>query len=233
MERISEIVDVRERQHLLDFLARPDPNQVCPVKVLYYGHSFVSHMQDYMATLPYHMANFGISDNEAWVYFKALNGAPLDRLKKKANLNKVNRMQPEVVILGGGTNDLADVNNSAADVCEMMLELVRGVLDCRVREVVVSQVLKRGKKGLIGYDPDYESKMFEYNHRIEDALQHLPRASFWHHRKLWGDIEGYVQDGTHLNDIGHKKLYRSLKGAIQSTVVRIRPAWSSQNYYYL
>ena len=231
MSRISDIPEVAERQRFLDFLARPDPDEVCPVKVLYYGHSFVSHMQDFMATLPYYMGNFGISDNEASVYFKALNGAPITRLRKKSHITKICRMRPEIVIVEGGTNDLADRDNSAYDVRDMMLDLVRDILDCGPREVIVSQVLLRGKKGLIGYDPNYREKTYLYNHLIEEALQYLPRTSFWHHRKLWGDIEQYVEDGTHLNDVGHRKLYRSLKGAIQSTSRRLRPAWTSRDYY--
>ena len=230
MQRISKIVDITERQHVLNHLARPDPNEVCPVKVLYYGHSFVSHIQDFMATLPYYMSNFGITDNEALIHYKALNGATIDRMKKKSNVNKINRMQPEIVVLEGGTNDLASFDMTSQDVCDVMMDLVRDVLDCRVRHVIVSQVLLRGKKGLIGYDPDFAEKVYRYNHLIEDALQYLPRTSFWHHRNLWGDIEQHVEDGTHLNDLGHKKLYRSLKGAIKFNIKKIRPAWSAPNY---
>ena len=232
VQRLSEITDVQERQHALNYLARPDRSEVSPVKILYYGHSFVAHMQDYMATLPLYMNNFGIDYQEAVVYYKSKSGATIDRLRKKSQVDKILKMQPEIVVLEAGTNDLAKITLSPAYVCDQMMDLVRDMLDCRVREVIVSQVLLRGEEGLKDAAPHFEDKVYSFNHKVEDALRHLPRASYWHHRNLWKDIEGQVEDGTHLNDVGHKKLYRSLRGALQSTVNRIRPGWANSASYY-
>ena len=231
--KISKITEVGERQRVLDQLVRPDPVECRPVKVLYFGHSFVQHMQDYMGSLPYYMGNFGLPYNEASVYYKSLSGANVERLRKKHNIDLVNRMQPEIVVLEVGTNDLSMVEKTALYVHDQVLELVRELLDCRVRLVIVSQVVMRGKKGLIGKDKDYEEKMHAYNHMIEASLNVLPRATFWHHWKMWGDIEVLVvDDGTHLNDQGNKRVYRSLKGALKSNIAGIRPAWKSTEYYY-
>ena len=231
MQRISEITDLQLRQRWLDYLGRPDYHEQAPVKVLYYGHSFVQHLQDYFASLPTYMFNFGLDTREACIYYKSLSGATIDRLRKKSNVDKVNKMQAEIVILECGTNDLADVDLSAGDVCDKMMNLCRDVLDCRVREVIVSQVLLRGEAGLRNYDPDYTEKVYLYNHMVENALQYLPRASFWHHHNLWRDIEDHVVDGTHLNDLGNKKLYRSLKGALNTAITRVRPAWATRGQF--
>ena len=227
------ITDITERQRLLDFLGRPDPLEMNPVKVLYYGHSFVAHLQDYMATLPCYMGNFGLHFDEASVSYKSLSGASVDRLMKRSKVNQINRMQPEIVVLEVGTNDLSEYENTAGQVHDKVLQLVRDILDCRVRHVIVSQVLLRGERGLVGKDTDFENKVYDYNHRMEASLQLLPRTTFWHHRNLWRDIESHVEDGdgTHLNDIGHKKLYRSLKGGLKSTIRKIRPAWSCRVGY--
>ena len=231
--RISKIGEVGERQRLLNYLVRPDPNECSPVKVLYYGHSFVQHLQDYMASLPYYMSNLGLPYNEGSVYYKSLSGATVDRLRKKHNLDLVNRMQPEIVILEVGTNDLSLIEKTPLFVHDQVMELIRELLDCRVRKVILSQVVMRGKKGLVGRDQDYEEKIHAYNHMIEGSLRHLPRTAFWHHRNMWGDIEALVgDDGTHLNDQGNKRFYRSMKGAVKSTVAEIRPAWRSTEYYY-
>ena len=156
LTKISKITDIVERQRVLDFLGRPDPDEVRPVKILYYGHSFVQHLQDYMADLPYYMGNFGISFNEASVHFKSLSGASVERLR---NINLVDRIQPEIVLLEVGTDDLSEMNKSARQVHDQLLELVREILDCRVRKVIVSQVVLRGKKGLVGKDQDYSEVM--------------------------------------------------------------------------
>ena len=230
--KISKIGDVVERQRVLDFLGRPDPDECRPVKVLYYGHSFVQHMQDYMAALPYYMGNFGLDFNEASVYYKSLSGASVDRLRKKHNINFINRMQPEILVLEVGTNDLSEPEKTARYVHDKVLDLVRDILDCRVRMVIVSQVVMRGEKGLIGKDPDYEEKMYAYNHMMEGSLRLLPRTTFWHHRNMWRRIEDLVvDDGTHLNEQGNKRVYRSFKGALKSNIAAIRPAWRSTEYY--
>ena len=226
MQRLSEITDLQARQQWLNYLARPDPYELKPVKVLYYGHSYVSHFQDYVATLPYYMANFGMDLKEAVVHYKSLSGADVERLAKKSHLNKINKMRAEVIVLEVGTNDLAKLDKTPRELCDQVISLTRELLDCRVREVIISQVLLRGKDGLKKAATDFEEKVYLYNHMVERDVQFLPRASFWHHYKLWRDIEDHVEDGTHLNDLGHKKLYRSLKGALQSTITRIRPAWS-------
>ena len=230
MQRISEITDISLRQRWLDYLARPDPKDTSAVKILYYGHSFVGHFQDYLASLPLYMNNFGLQPYEGIVYYKSVSGATVDRLVKKSNLNKINKMNAEVVVLEVGTNDLAKEEKSAREVCEQVINLTREILDCRVREVIISQVVLRGDEGLKKARSDFTDKVYAYNHMVEGALSFLPRASFWHHHNIWRNIEDHVEDGTHLNDLGHKKLYRSLKGAVQSTVTRIRPAWVRYDY---
>ena len=40
------------------------------------------------------------------------------------------------------------------------------------------------------------------------------------------NVEEHVkQDGTHLNDRGNYKMYRSIRGAIKFTLREVRPAW--------
>ena len=148
--RISKMGDVGERQRMLDYLGRPDPNECRPVKILYYGHSFVQHLQDYMASLPYYMGNLGLPFNEGTVHYKSLSGATVERLRKKHNLDLVNRMQPEILVLEVGTNDLSELDKTPQYVHDQVLELVRELLDCRIRKVVVSQVVMRGKKASLG-----------------------------------------------------------------------------------
>ena len=36
---------------------------------------------------------------------------------------------------------------------------------------------------------------------------------------------GEVEDGTHLNDVGHYKLIKSLKGVVIVSMKILRPAW--------
>ena len=232
MLRISEIDNVFHRQCVLDYLAFPDPHEVRPVNVLLYGHSFITHLKDYVVSLPWYMWNLGLDLDKASVGYMGLGGATVDRLRRTTRLDCLQRLSPEVVFIEAGTNDLARDYLSPLDVCEEMLKLVRDVIDCQVREVIVGQVILRGEKGMERAVPDFPRKVYEYNHMLEEALEFMPRASFWHHRNLWNiDLEEHVEDGTHLNSLGHKKFYRSIRGAVQSTMTRIRPAWSYPQYF--
>ena len=231
LQKISEITDIVERQKVLDHLGHPDPEDISPVKICYYGHSFVSHMVTYINTLPDYMQHFGIFPQQGSVVFEGKGGATVKRLREDENVRKILKMGPEIIVLEAGTNDLARADLSPKDVSDNMLELVRDMLDCHAREVVVDQVLLRGQEGMLRAVPEFEEKVHEYNRRIKDALQYQPRATFWHHRNLWNvDLEAHLEDGTHLNALGNKKLYRSVKGAMQSTMKKIRPAWATQPF---
>ena len=232
MQRISEITNVFQRQSVVDYLAFPDPYDVSPVNVLLYGHSFVTHLKDYIATLPSYMWNLGMDRNVAQISYKGLGGATVDRLRRPVTLGDVQRQRPEIVVIEAGTNDLARDYLTPGDVCEEMVKLVRDVIDCHVREVIVCQVILRGEEGMLRAVDDFPDKVYEYNHLIESELEFIPRANFWHHRNLWDvDLEEHVEDGTHLNNLGHKKLYRSIRGAVQSTSTRLRPAWRYPSYF--
>ena len=225
--KISEIEDIVERQAVLDALGHPDPEDISPITTVYYGHSFVNRFQSYMKRLPWYMDNLGIPPFEGAVWCQGHGGATIARLREKQNIDALFRKRPEIVVVEAGTNDLARADLTAKDVTDQMLDLVRDIQDCHVREVIVSQVLYRGKVGLLRAVSDFPEKVVEYNRRIEYELQFLPRAAFWHHRNLWRvDLEAHLEDGTHLNDLGNKKLYRSLKGAVQYTSRLIRPGWS-------
>ena len=227
LTKISDIGDIEERQAVLDYLGRPDPDDISPVTMVYYGHSFVNRFDTYMQNLPWYMDNLGIPAFEGQVICQGLGGATVKRLREPENINKLFRKRPDIVVIEAGTNDLARANLTAKDVSDEMLELVRDILNCHVREVIVCQVIYRGKEGMLKAVDDFKHKVVEYNLRMEYELQFLPRTTFWHHRKLWNvDLEEHLTDGTHLNDLGNKKLYRSLKGAVQYTSRVIRPAWS-------
>ena len=143
------------------------------------------------------------------------------RLREDHNIRKILCIKPEIVVLEAGTNDLTKEELTAADVCAEMVELVRDLLDCHVRQVIVGQIILRGEGSMENAVPDFDQKVYKYNHCIEDTLKYLPRASFWHHRKLWDvDIEAHLEDGTHPNELDNKKLYRSVKGKVLSYIWR-------------
>ena len=47
------------------------------------------------------------------------------------------------------------------------------------------------------------------------VLESIPYACYWKHRGFWNSKSRFLHcDGVHLNNLGHFKLYRSLRGAI-------------------
>ena len=61
----------------------------------------------------------------------------------------------------------------------------------------------------------YNSLVDRVNRELEFLCQFFPKITFWKHKKMstnWHLMSNH--DGTHLNDFGSKKYYRSIRGAV-------------------
>ena len=231
MKKLSEL-KTEERRRVRAALANPDPVDTSPVKVLYYGHSFVNHFikwekrnQDYQ--------NLGFQPDDVLMFYHGDGGASIDRLNQEDNLEHVERIAPEVVIIEAGTNDL-DSGCFGPQVLELKLEsLIRELKDRRVRFIVVNQVLYRGEaayKEMTKKERTIAMKLFQcktvsFNNLCEKKINAMSNCMYKKHPGLWKEIEQCVnKHGVHLNDVGHKKLFNSLRSAVIRVKRKIRPA---------
>ena len=245
MPKISAITDPVERQRALNDLRTIDHTDDSRVSILYYGHSFVQHMRTYIKK-DSDLENWGFSHRQADIHYYSQSGGTLDRMLQEEHLWHIEFMRPDVVIIEISTNDLArnGVEYTAEKLAEKAHTLVREVLDRGVKRVVLNQVIPRGEKGMdrtikqsrgkavpvtrkerLEAVQSFRDKAVSYNVYCDPIINAEPLCMFWHHHNLWKNIDMDVEDGTHLNDRGHSKLIKSLKGAAIVSMKLIRPAW--------
>ena len=245
MPRISSITDPEERQRAMDAVRTVDPTDDSRVSVLYYGHSFVHHLRDYIRRHA-EWENWGFSPRQADIHYYSQGGATLDRMLQDDHLWHIEYMKPDIVIIEIATNDLArnGTNYTADKLAEKAHKLVLEIQDRGVKRVVLNQVLPRGELGMdrtikqsrgravpvtrkerLDAVKSFKDKAVSYNEYCHPLINAVPLCMFWHHHNLWKHIEDEVEDGTHLNDVGHSKLIKSLKGAVIVSMKVVRPAW--------
>ena len=62
---------------------------------------------------------------------------------------------------------------------------------------------------------EYNDCVCQINALVSEALLHIKRAKSWRHRGLiCPSAEIYLANGVHLNEGGHRALYKSYRGAI-------------------
>lgn len=91
-----------------------------------------------------------------------------------------------------------------------------------VKVVYVCSLFTRHKPRGISAE-DYESFRVETNELLEKYTQTDDGITFWIHKRIFNSPHYlFVEDGTHLNDIGTKKLYKSLRQAAIFAVEKYR-----------
>ena len=160
--------------------------------------------------------------------FLGIGGATIQSIKDKLStkfIDVVDVVRPEVVIVQLGTKELSWQHTRPDHLGEEMRTLVNELLDRRVKRVIICKTLKRGKKGKPVSMPHYNGRVTIFNQYVKNNLTSDPRVVVWNHRGFIKDIEKHVcKDGTHMNEYGQSKLYKSYKGAILYYLALLRPA---------
>ena len=248
MPRISEIKDPEERKQAMDDLLKVDPSDDTRVTVLYYGHSFVQHLRDYVKTRE-ELKNWGFAPRQADIHYYSQSGATIERLLQPQHLWHIEYMKPDIVIIEVATNDLSrEGNDYHPDTLSIKAQqLVLEIRDRGVKRIVLNQVLPRGEMGMdrsikkskgrcvpisreerLEAVKQFRERVVRYNEACHPLINSMDLCMFWHHHNLWAHISEEVEDGTHLNAMGHSKLIKSLKGALIVSMKLIRPAWYDQ-----
>ena len=249
MPKLSDIHDPEERRQATLSLLTVGPSDDSRVTVLYYGHSFVQHLRDYVKTRD-ELKNWGFAGRQADIHYYSQSGATIERMMQPQHLWHIEYMRPDIVIVEIATNDLSregteyepDNLSSAAH------RLVMAIRDRGVKRVVLNQVLPRGEMGMdrsikkakgrcvpisreerLEACKTFKDRAVRYNEACHPLINSVPLCMFWHHHNLWVHIDEEVEDGTHLNSVGHSKLIKSLKGALIVSMKLLRPAWYDQS----
>ena len=82
-----------------------------------------------------------------------------------------------------------------------------------VRQICVCQTLIREN------DAAFNARVKALTKYLKVLLEPIPYCFFWGHRGFWNTSQRYfARDGVHLNKRGHYKYYRSLRGAVLTSL---------------
>lgn len=187
--------------------------------VLIFGHSFIKRLKHRTEAEP---LNFkpDLNLRQCNVVLKGFGGLNLgikNPAKKRYFYTVVDELfrysEHDILICQLGGNDIS-YDTSPRELADAIIEFGQYVRDLyRVKIVYVCSVFTRHKPRGISAE-DYEKFRVETNVLLEKYTQTDDGITFWLHKRIFNSPHYlFVEDGTHLNDIGTKKLYKSLRQA--------------------
>ena len=183
-------------------------------KVLIFGHSFVRRLHDDLVKGFDSRAkqNFNLAGSGVYVCLKGTGGRTVEKVRKY-DISAIASIQPDIIILELGTNDLCHLSPEV--VGSRIEELARFFRDeLRVKVVVVCQVIDRKIPHSTAPDAAFNAKAAILRQYLCVVLENEAGIFLWEHRDFGGDVNSLSLDGVHCNSQGQYRLYRSYRGAI-------------------
>ncbi|XP_078363441.1 uncharacterized protein LOC144647517 [Oculina patagonica] len=189
-------------------------------KVLILGHSFVRRFKLFVSEGIDERTYPDLDLSAVDLHFLGIGGRTVPKTRS-FDLEDVRALQPEIVILEIGSNDLCEVGLRPETVGSNIESFVCTLHEvCKVAYVMVCQVIHRASPP--SHSPQYNADVDILNQYLQVVLEPLPFAEFWSHKGLKApNIPIFRRDGVHLNDQANYALYRSYRGAILCALKRV------------
>ena len=183
------------------------------LEVLFLGHSFVRRLDNHLRSSS--LANFSLPSRSHDVRFLGQSGAHVSDVM---TLFQRREVDPHLVFLDIGTNDLTNLYVSTHDLATQVFNLARQLIQhYGVEHVVIMEVLPRTTWGRHGAPRSFSGRVRRFNDMIKALVcrfkMSLP-VSFWFHKRIANDIDTFIADGVHLNSLGLARYTRSVRRAI-------------------
>ena len=215
---------------------RAPPRPIIPwtTQAMIIGHSYIRRLMQAMPGYPGVPSydrdqnemerNFGLA--EFLISYYGMPSATIDSLQQKKH--DILRERPAIIIMQVGGNDFS--GDDLADHTEVANNLIKLAKDMRQGHAEVVVIGKLFYRKTSRHLPT-EVQVIKYNDKVKitnDELQAKAKILLddkilvWNHkgRELMRD-EIIGPDGTHLNQLGMKKFYKSIRGAL-ITAQRLR-----------
>ncbi len=177
--------------------------------VLLVGHSFVKRLAQYARDRG--CPNMALDPAQYHLSYLSKGGMKLSHLL--AQVEDIRHRRPDVIFLEIGTNDLASGTDPQTLALEVRRFSVYLLNQLHVRAVCVSQITFR-KAGTPKTPDNFNSQVTKYNSALFNLAKEVKGLWFWRHRSLWSRWEDCLSDGVHFNDLGNRRYYNSVRGAI-------------------
>lgn len=192
------------------------------VRCLVLGSSFVRRLYDECRRRD--LLNFGLPVSSVEVAWRGVGGATVDSfLDNTVAMSWLSAIQPHVVIIQVGSNDLCEVVDGEAPDAFLTGHRVMQLAEWCIQQfgvyrVLISGVFYRTKVS------NYVRDVLEYNRKVDLLNRYLHvscgverRIRFWHHENVLSlrpDSTIDRDDGVHFNQKGQVLYYYSVRGAL-------------------
>ena len=182
--------------------------------VVLLGHSFVRRLRDFMDSSDQH-CNLRLNETLFDITFRAQGGLTIPRLiHERKDLYNFTHACPNIVHLQIGGNDLSDKNTTTLSVANEIFSFAHFLhYGLHINIVVIGELLWRDPMRV---HSEYNKNVTDTNSALYNMIQTdgIPNIIFWRHHGFWKDFSHICHDGVHLNDVGMKKYFRSIRNAV-------------------
>lgn len=187
------------------------------LRVLILGHSFVRRLEEYTRINYY--SNLNVASPRLQVHFSGIGGLRATDLM--SHFSEVEYFRPNVVIVDAGSNDLANgiLPATVDDHIQMFFD---ACLSFQVEYCMSLQQLYRFSSHKYTVPDNFNNCIVQLNNLLgKSGAQH---SSLWKHRcGLWVNWQSYLlPDGTHLNDKGMVKYFKSVRQGVKYALSRLQ-----------
>lgn len=121
----------------------------------------------------------------------------------------------DIVIIHIGENDITSNTVNAKKLADDVLWIARTLITSFVvKRVIIGQLMKR-KQGRYSLPCSFNAITESVNARLEFLCEFFKKIDFLKHKGFSLNWDMYLcEDGTHLNDKGMTRYYRSLRGSL-------------------
>ena len=195
-----------------------------PANIVIVGHSFVRRLGDFLRRNYGQYFNMGLDFDRAFITFMHQGGLTVEAARRNLVENIIS-LAPDIVYIELGSNDLCHPRRGPQEVGDSLQNLANDLIQRGVHFVMLGQVIMRADRAIPRATRSYNHKVRQLTSYMSDLFapgSQMP-ARFWRHRGMtYTGSRILGPDGVHLNQLGHYRLYRSIRGALLYAISRVR-----------
>lgn len=185
-----------------------------PFNVLFVGDSHINKLKGYVHRR--RIVHFNLPRENVVPTWRGESGRTAGQLEKDISRY---RGVYSVVFIVVGSNDLGAPGAVVSDVATSICNIIEHVKSWGVSHIIVPQIFRREhmdnfpKHNHISINL-YNSRIYGLNKELMGRLKGDQNAAFWKVQAISRSKTNIFEDGVHLNDYGHWRLFCSFRAAL-------------------
>jgi lysophospholipase L1-like esterase len=191
-------------------------------RIMIIGHSFITRLSQFLDKNEGRFHNYHLEYDQVNVKHLGKGGKTVT-YARYMDLSEVSQYKPHIVYIELGSNDLSKKNGQPEVIASELHEFANDLLGIGVIQVIIGQVLHRKGRGIPHRLGSYNLRVTTFNNICKALFDSSisPGCYFWQHISLYKKEHTIQRDGVHLTDIGQKRLFRSIRGALLRSLTRV------------